>query len=378
MTRSAHLSPEPGAVRACRACLRRTRLLELLAPHVERARHQRRLPQLLALSDEELLSAVGGRRRVAHAAALAGFDAVAARAAIERAGLSARCRHDPGYPSRLLAADDAPALLTVAGDALLLDGLAGEGTIAVAVVGARRATAYGREVAHALGRSLASVGVPVISGLAMGIDAAAHAGALEAGGPTIAVLAGGADRPYPKSTAQLHRRIVAGGGCVVSEMPPGFAPFKWGFPARNRIIAGLAEMTVVVEAAERSGSLITAELAQDIGRVVAAVPGPVTSRASAGANALLRDGAELVRDAQDVLDSLLGPGIVDTRRAAALDGLEPSLRELLERVGEQPAGLSALVAFTADVDATVAALGELELLGLVRRAPGGMYVRTSL
>ncbi|HZO35666.1 MAG TPA: DNA-processing protein DprA [Solirubrobacteraceae bacterium] len=359
---------------ACEACLRRTRLLELLAPHIERARHQRRLPQLLALADAELVAAIGGARRAAVAAAVEHFDAEAARAKLRGAGLTARCRHAADYPARLLVAADAPAVLTIAGDATLLDTLADERAIAVAIVGARRATAYGREMARSLGRALAGAGVPVVSGLALGIDAAAHAGALDAGGPTIAVLAGGADRPYPRSSASLHRRIVAGGGCVVSEMPAGFVPFKWGFPARNRTIAGLADLTVVVEAAARSGSLITAELAQDLGRVVAAVPGPVTSPASAGANALLRDGAAVVRDAQDVLDTLLGAGVA-TIGSDQLAGLDPRLLALLERVGEQATGLAPLLAASADVDATLAALTELELLGLVRRAPGGMYVR---
>lgn len=365
----------PDRIRACRGCLRRTRLLALLAPHVERARHQRRLPQLLALGDADLLAAIGGGRRAAIAAEIDRFDVDAARAALRAAGLMARCCHDACYPSRLLEAADAPAVLAIAGDATLLDAFADERAIAVAIVGARRASAYGREVALSLGRSVARAGVPVVSGLALGIDAAAHAGALEAGGPTIAVLAGGADRPYPRSTTAVYRRIVDGGGCVVSEMPPGFAPFKWGFPARNRIIAGLADVTVVVEAATRSGSLITAELAQDLGRVVAAVPGPVTSSASAGANALLRDGAAVVRHAQDILDTLLGAGVA-TAEPTSLQRLDPHLRRLLELIGEQPSGLAALVAAGPDVDATVAALTELELLGLIRRAPGGMYVRT--
>jgi DNA processing protein len=160
-------------------------------------------------------------------------------------------------------------------------------------------------------------------------------------------------------------------------MPAGFSPFKWGFPARNRIIAGLADMTIVVEAAERSGSLITAELAQDLGRLVAAVPGPVNSPMSAGANALLRDGAELVRDAQDVLDSVLGPGVAQARRGPDPEALEPRLRALVDRVGTEPTGLAALLSGGAEVDATVAGLTELELLGFVRRIPGGMYVRTS-
>ncbi len=327
------LPPEPGAeavVGACDACLRRTRLLELLAPHVERARHERRLGQLLALTEADLLAAIAGKRRRWFEAALQEFDSGAARQAAGRAGLTTVCRHDSAYPVELAVTDDAPAVLHVAGDPEVLPA---PDEVAVAIVGARRATPYGLEVARALGRGLAAARVTVVSGMALGIDAAAHTGALEVGGPTIAVLAGGADRPYPRSRTGLYRRIVGGGGCAVSEMPPGFMPFKWGFPARNRIIAGLAAATIVVEAAGRSGSLITAEIAQDLGRVVAAVPGPVTSSMSAGTNALLRDGAELVRDAQDALDAVFGPGTRLLAGGPAPSGLPAGLRALLDRLG---------------------------------------------
>ncbi|HVW17148.1 MAG TPA: DNA-processing protein DprA, partial [Solirubrobacteraceae bacterium] len=329
---------------ACDACLRRTALLALVAPWLEHANRERRLRGgLLALGDEELVAAVGGARRSELEARAGRLSVDRLRRRIEAAGLHAVCRHDAGYPARLLAAPDAPAALLVAGDAAHLSALAGEHEPAVAIVGSRRATAYGVEVARSLGRGLAAARVTVVSGMALGVDSAAHAGALEVGGPTIAVLAGGADVPYPATKAPLRRRIVAGGGCVVSEMPPGFRAFRWGFPARNRIIAGLAQSTIVVEAAERSGSLITAEIAEQLGRIVAAVPGPVTSPASAGANALLRDGAELVRDAQDVLDTLLGPGVASVRRGPDPAALEPRLRAVLERLGEAPAGPAALL-----------------------------------
>src|SRR4051812_9390143 len=361
-----------AATRACDACLGRTRLLELLAPHVERARHERRLGQLLALSDEDLLRAIAGRKRTWFEAAIERFSPVDARKRVVTAGLTALCRHDDDYPAELAVADDAPAVLHVAGDAAALPA---PDAVAVAIVGARRATPYGLEMARTLGRGLAAARVTVVSGMALGIDAAAHAGALEAGGPTIAVLAGGADVPYPRSRAPLYRRIIGGGGCVVSEMPPGFAPFKWGFPARNRIIAGLSAATIVVEAAERSGSLIPAEFAQDLGRLVAAVPGPVTGRMSAGANALLRDGAELVRDAQDVLDAVFGPGIRGAPVGPDPASLPPPLRTLLDRFEAGSATPSALLRASDDVDGVLAGLAELELLGFLTRAPGGAYVR---
>ena len=365
--------PRPDA---CAACLRRTHLLALLAPHVERERHRRRLGGLLALSEEQLLDAVAGDRRAMLERELERFRPDTARAAAAGAGLKPVCRHAVAYPARLLEGVEAPAVLHVRGDVAALP----RGTSpAVAIVGARRATPYGLEVARALGRGLAAAGVPVVSGMALGIDSAAHTGALEIGGPTIAVLAGGADSPYPRSKATLYRRIAATAGCcVLSEMPPRFVPFKWGFPARNRIICALADVTIVVEAAERSGSLITAELAEEAGRLVAAVPGAVTNPMAAGTNALLRDGAALVRHAQDVLDSLLGPGVrlVGGARDAA-PGLAPELRALLDRIGAQPASPGALLRPGEDADAVVAGLVELELAGLVRRAPGGAYVRAA-
>ena len=196
----------------------------------------------------------------------------------------------------------------------------------MAVVGTRRASADGLEVARALGRGLAAAGVTVVSGMALGVDSAAHAGALESSGRTVAVLAGGADVPYPPSKARLHG-LIAERGCVVGELPPGFVAMRWCFPARNRIIAALAHMTIVVEAARRSGSLITAEIAIDIGREVGAVPGPVTAWRSAGTNALLRDGATVIRDAADALDVAVG---VDRHEAAVLH-LEPRLRRCWAR-----------------------------------------------
>jgi len=363
----------PGA---CAPCLRRTRLLELLAPHVERARHERRLGQLLALGEEELLDAVAGKRRqlVLHELETS-VDPAEARAQAAGSGLAMMCRHCDAYPERLLEMADAPAVLHVNGDPA---SLLREGVPTVAIVGARRATPYGLEVARALGRGLAAAGLPVVSGMALGIDGAAHAGALELGGPTIAVLAGGADIAYPSSKAALHRRIVATPGCcVVSEMPPTFRPFKWGFPARNRIIAGLADATIVVEAAERSGSLITAEMAQDLGRPVGAVPGAVTNPMALGTNALLRDGAELVRDAQDILDTLLGPGVRCLQAGPDPARLAPPLRALLDRLGVQPTTSAGLLIPGEEPDSVVAGLVELELLGYARRTPGGAYVRAA-
>jgi DNA processing protein len=361
---------------ACDACLRRTWLIERLAGAIEVARHEkRRLREILALADEALLGALGGRWADDIARELDDLDVGDLRAAVDGAALEAVCRHDDVYPGRLLELADAPAVLFAAGGVDRLGALAGgpldDGPRAVAIVGTRRASAEGLEVARALGRGLAAAGVTVVSGMALGIDSAAHAGALQAGGRTIAVLGCGADVAYPPSKARLHRELIDA-GCVVSELPPGFTPLRWCFPARNRIIAGLAHMTIVVEAARRSGSLITAEIAIDLGREVGAVPGPVTAWRAAGTNELLRDGATLVRDARDALDSAVG---VDREEEPLIPaGLAPRLRALFEDVAAGSDTLAALVPSAREAGATLAGLTELELLGHLRRAPGGRYV----
>lgn len=292
---------------ACPECLRRSWLLALLAPYIEKAcagAPGRRVPELLALSNESLCAAVAPS--VAEQL-LARVEAIGeARLADELSGAEcwATCLHERGFPEALREAPGAPWALIGRGDPAQLDGLAREDT--VTIVGARRASTYGREVARNLGRELAEAGIVVVSGLAFGVDACAHRGALEAG-RTFAVLGCGPDVAYPASHRSLWRRICER-GLVLSELPPGAGAWRWTFPARNRIMAALGGMTVVVEAAERSGSLITADIAADLGRDLGAVPGPVTSRSSAGSNSLLAGGAHVIRGAQDVLDAMLGPG----------------------------------------------------------------------
>jgi DNA processing protein len=261
-------------------------------------------------------------------------------------------------------------VLHIAGDPVALEAPDG-----VSVVGARRASSYGLEVATALGRGLSAANVPVVSGLALGIDSAAHAGALEAQAPVIAVLAGGADVPYPASKRRLYAEVV-GRGCVVSEFPPGFTPLRWCFVARNRIIAGLSHVTVVVEAAVRSGSLTTADFAAEIGRTVGAVPGRITSALAKGTNGLLQSGAPPVCSVEDVLDLLAeatGRAHRPPSPAAAL--LAPELESLLEAIEQGADTLPALAATQEEARAVLAALGELEFRGLVRRTFGGRYER---
>lgn len=378
--------------RACTPCLRRTQLLALLAGGIELARRERRpLRDVLALGDDDLLEAVSGGNCAAVLATLERTPPDDLLDAAARRGLDVVCRHDPAYPSRLRDDRSAPAVLFLnarAGEPIArLNALVGDGgqePPAVAIVGTRRASEEGLEVARALGRGLAAAGVTVVSGMALGIDSAAHAGALEGGGRSVAVLAGGADVAYPRQKTRLHEQLAVA-GLVVSEMPPGFRAFKWNFPARNRIIAGLAQATIVVEAAERSGSLITAELALDLGRDVGAVPGPVLSWRSRGVNALLRDGATLIRDASDALDLALGLGgaeVARERTAGAVmtppADLAPQLLALLAAVGDGRDTVGALSADAAGAAAVRAGLMELELLGLLRRAPGGRVVRTAL
>jgi DNA processing protein len=271
-------------------------------------------------------------------------------------------RSDPRFPPRLRAIFDPPPALYLrgAGDPELL------GRRAAAVVGARSCSPYGAQAARMLGRELAAAGLVVVSGLARGVDGEAHRGALEAGGPTVAVLGCGIDRDYPASNAQLSRRIEEQ-GLVVSEYEPGVEPAPWRFPARNRIIAGLCEAVVVVEARERSGALITADFAVDEGREVFAVPGEITAGLSIGTNALLKLGATPLTSAQDVLDAL---GIERPEAVDAVD-VSPVAARILELVRDAPCGADELTTRGVHAAGAIsAALTELELAGLVVAADG--------
>jgi DNA processing protein len=365
------------APEACPECLRRSRLLAHLAPYIERVATGapgRRSPELLRLGNEDLVDAVAAG---VGAQVLAQVAAVPERTLfreLEQAGCWGCCHHDPAFPAGLRDAADAPWALIGRGDAELLGALRPEG--AVTIVGARRASAYGREVSRELGRELARAGLSVVSGLAFGVDACSHRGALDARGRTVAVLGCGPDTAYPASNRSLWRRICDE-GLVLSELPPGAAPWRWTFPARNRIMAALAGMTVVVEAAARSGSLITADLAADLGRDLGAVPGPVTSRASAGPNNLLAGGACVVRDAQDVLDAMLGAGAQRLHRAGP--PLDPALAAALAAVEAGAATCDALaVSLGLPAADAATALARLELLGYLTCSGVGTYARTLL
>jgi DNA processing protein len=289
------------------------------------------------------------------------FDERAYRAQLEARGFRFLGRSAEQFPSLVRELHDPPP-------GLFLRGAAEEALLTepcVAIVGARSCSSYGRQVARQLARELAGGGLVVVSGMARGVDAEAHRGALEAGGKTIAVLGCGIDRDYPAAHADLARGICER-GLVVSEYAPGVEPAPWRFPARNRIIAGLASATAIVEARERSGALITADFALEAGREVFAVPGEITSALSAGANALLRLGATPLTCSADVLFAF---------------GLEPDpgqptelgehAASVLAALAEEPSGADQLGRVTGlDAAALATALTELELAGAATESEG--------
>lgn len=283
---------------------------------------------------------------------------------------------DPEFPPALLAAPDPPLLLYVEGDVHALS------SSSVAIVGSRRATPQGRDLAHRFAKDLCGRGLAVVSGLAVGIDAAAHLGALAAGGPTVAVVGTGLDRMFPPDHADLAEQ-VSRCGCVVSELALTSPPLPLHFPLRNRIIAGLSLGTLVVEAAPKSGSLITARLALDAGREVFAVPGSILAEQSKGCHQLLRQGATLVTSVDEVLDEL-GPAWASRLASARAPAGQPARQDaarsdpLLEALGHGPVGLDELAARTGLAAAALSArLLSLELDGQVARLAGGLLQRRS-
>jgi DNA processing protein len=278
------------------------------------------------------------------------------------------------------------------GERPALHGVGREGAIAelehrttVTIVGSRQASGYGLRVAGRLGHELALAGVTVVSGMARGIDAAAHRGALDGGGVTVAVLAGGPDIVYPARNRALYERITTA-GAAISEHPPGVGVRPHQFATRNRIMAALGSVVLIVEASQPSGSLITADLAARLGRTVGAVPGQLGVRVAEGANDLIKDGAHLIRDARDVLDLLYGVGVAEARpeleRAPGPrpgPPLEPPLLAALELIGEGTATVDRL-AHAGELEPRLAAvaIARLERLGYVAGDALGVYRRTEL
>ena len=320
------------------------------------------------------LPELAGRRRIDIAGA---DDADAELERLGALGATTLTLGEVGYPAALTALDDAPPVLAVRGDPAAL------AKTNIAIVGARNASANGQRLAETLAADIArDPDVSVVSGLARGIDTAAHAGALAAGGTTIAVMAGGIDIVYPPENGGLYRKILDR-GAVVSELPPGLKPKSRHFPRRNRIVSGLSLAVVIVEAARRSGSLITARLAGEQGRAVLAVPGSPLDPRAYGANHLIREGAILVRDAADVFEAVRPMTPAVRTRAEAPESTPPeplfepdaggaeSRRTVISCLSPEPVAVDEIVRrcqLTAPVVRTI--LLELELAGRVERHPG--------
>ena len=348
------------------------------------------LDQAVALSLLDDLSRVdltarlmAGDPELLERAAVLVDDARQARAAAAAAGISVLAWNDPRMPASLLAITDCPPALWVRGSLACLD------APAVAIVGSRRASPVSLETATELAAALAARGVTVVSGLARGVDSAAHRGALKTG-CTVAVLGSGVDRVYPSEHVDLADAI-AKNGLVVSEYRPGAAPLPFRFPMRNRLISGLSRAVVVIEAGEKSGSLITASCALEQGREVMAVPGTVLHGRNRGGHALIRDGARIVESADDVIDELVSLGRLDpavagrgATAAAARSGV-PS--HIDSSTSADPVLLAMQPGSAYDLDALSSALGldaarllprlaGLELQGFIRRTGGGRFMRS--
>lgn len=278
---------------------------------------------------------------------------------------------DAEYPQRLLESNDPPCLLYVIGDPRYLN------LPAIGVVGSRNATPQGIENALAFSRALADAGFTIISGLALGIDAAAHEGALrsDTASGTLAIIGTGIDRVYPASNRKLAH-LITGKGCIISEFPLGTAATASNFPRRNRLIAGLSQACLVVEAAPASGSLITARLAGELGRDLFAIPGSIHAPQYKGCHALIKQGAKLVECAQDILEELSPRHANPATSPSTADAPRPEHRVLLQAIGHDPCTLDQIInrsGLTADV--VLAMLTELSLDGSVTNLPGGRYQR---
>lgn len=397
---------------ACRQCRRRSWLLDRLSTRLDyRSRDENRLLELLALPDEQLIEAIGGRRRQQlrgewerlgrDAGRDDDADATGNIKAQAQANVQAVCHHNSGYPRNLREHPGAPRMLHVLGGgrerlARLMS------KPAVAIVGSVHPTDYGIEMARSLARGLSAGGVTIVSGFANGIAAAAHDGALEGGGATMAVMAGGVDVIAPAGRRELYARVIER-GCAVSERSCGFPGRRWGEPARTRVIVGMTRLTIVVEADTSRAELMSARVASRLGRSVAAVPGRVTSPASVGTNLLLMAGAPLVRGPADALETLyraiapipdaagpavegalsstVGPCWPEVERlltrddgASRVGGIEPRLRRVLEQVGAGRDTPGKLALAGHDAGEAMLALSELELAGLLGRGDGGRYV----
>ena len=290
---------------------------------------------------------------------------------LSRAGVTVVTQEDDLYPSMLKHVPDAPPLLYVRGRLRTTDELS------IAVVGTRRATVYGRQVCDRIVAEVAGRGVTIVSGLARGVDAVAHRAALDAGGRTIAVVGCGVDVVYPSDHASLARDIV-NNGAIVSEYPLGTPPDAGNFPARNRIISGMSRATLVVEAGETSGALITANFALEQGRDVWAIPGSILAAGCIGTNRLIQQGAKAILNVDDILDELNVASVEQQLEFRALTPDDPMERSLAALLTAEPAHIDEIVRqLDAPVAAVSSALALLELKGIARHVGGMHYVATS-
>ena len=329
--------------------------------------------QVLSASQDELVGHGGISEKTAQKIASFPWREPAMRelAAASRSNVAIVTENDPEYPQALKSAADAPVLLYIQGRFLPGD------AAAVALVGTRTPTYYGLTVTHRMSYELATAGMTVVSGLARGIDTQAHKGALDAGGRTIAVLGSGIDVPYPPENRELMERI-ASSGAVISENPFGTRPEGGYFPARNRIISGLSRGTVIIEAAEDSGSLITADYTLKQGRMLFAVPGNVSSPVSRGTNSLIKRGAVLVETAADILRTLGTDGAhaAAQDRERALPELTDEEARVLASVTAEPKHVDVLLSESGSLPGRLSGiLTGLELKGLVKQLPGKYFVR---
>jgi len=360
----------------CAQCTRRTWLLGMLGVRLDfRARDLERLWSLLELADRCLIDAIGGRRRSGlHAAYEAWEPAHISAPAPANEYSEQLCLHHSAYPAILHGDTLAPHTLSVRGGMSRLEDMLKQKV--VAIVGTRRATDYGMELARELARGLAASGLTVVSGFGEGIPSAVHAGVLEANARPLGVIAGEVAHCSPAWCAPLYRRIVDE-GCAISEQvtSSGLRARTWWQAASIRTLALLAELTIVIEASEHPRELACARLAWTRGRDVAAIPGRVSSPASKGTNALLMQGARLIRDTQDALDALYGVGARDgVEQQLRPPALEPRLAKVLERVARGEDTVAKLSVRGTKSGELALALIELELRGLLVRGDGARYV----
>jgi DNA processing protein len=323
---------------------------------------------LLELPDMDLIEALGGRRRAELHRAYDDWRPASPRS---RADVQEICLHNTAYPESLRENALAPHTLDVRGGTERLVGLLDKPV--VAIVGTRRASDYGMEVARGLARGLATCGVTVASGLAEGIPSAVHAGALEADAASLTLMSAGVERCSPVWCGSLYRRILDRGSAI-SEVQRSSRPHDWWQAARTRTLALLARLVIVVEARDTPWELACAHIAQSQGKIVGAVPGRVSSPTSRGTNALIVDDVRLVRNPQDALDLLYGVGTLTVPSGLTDMELEPRLRRMLERVADGDDTVAKLTAHGWPAADTALALTELELLGALLRGDGGRYI----